>query len=85
MAIHFENIKEHIGSRVSWNDRADLFTPEAAKAIREQVAERTVLVFPEVNLTDEEQLAITNAIGPKMRLTNTTNVHLKQRFAMEAI
>lgn len=74
MAIHFENIKEHIGSSVSWDDRADLFTPEAAKAIRAKVAERTVLVFPELNLTDEEQLAITNAIGPKMRLTNTTNV-----------
>ncbi len=74
MAIHFENIKEHIGSSVSWDDRADLFTPEAAKAIRAKVSERTVLVFPELNLTDEEQLAITNAIGPKMRLTNTTNV-----------
>ena len=34
MAIRFENIKEFIGSRVLWDDRADLFTPEAAAAIR---------------------------------------------------
>ena len=74
MAIRFENIKEFIGSRVSWDDRADLFTPEAAKLIREKVEERTVLVFPEVNLTDEEQLAITNAMGEKIRLTARNNV-----------
>ena len=37
MAIRFENIKEFIGSRVSWDDRADLFTPEAAAAIRAKV------------------------------------------------
>lgn len=74
MAIHFEDIKEFIGSRVSWDAREDLFTPEAAAAIREKVAERTVLVFPELNLTDEEQLAITQAMGEKVRLTARDNV-----------
>ena len=74
MAIHFEAIKEYIGSRVSWDDRADLFTPEAAKAIRAKVEQRTVLVFPEVNLTDDEQLAITELLGPKVRLTGRFNV-----------
>ncbi|PEQ12810.1 taurine catabolism dioxygenase TauD [Novosphingobium sp. PC22D] len=74
MAIRFEDIKEHIGSRVSWDDRADLFTPEAARAIREKVEERTVLVFPRLGLTDEEQLRITQLLGPKVRLTNKTNV-----------
>lgn len=74
MAIHFENIKEFIGSQVSWDDRAELFTPEAAAAIRAKVEERTVLVFPELNLTDEEQLRITELMGPRMRLTNQTNV-----------
>ena len=59
MTIRFEDIKPLVGSRVVWDDRADLFTPEAAAAIRAKVEERTVVVFPQLNLTDEEQLAIT--------------------------
>jgi alpha-ketoglutarate-dependent taurine dioxygenase len=73
MAIHFENIKEFIGSRASWDDRADLFTPEAAELIRSKVEERTVVVFPEINLTDEEQLQITDLMGGKVRLTGRYN------------
>jgi len=71
MAIRFENIKEFIGSRVSWDDRADLFTPEAAAAIRAKVEERTVLVLPQLGLTDEEQLQITELM---VRLTGRFNV-----------
>ena len=74
MAIRFENIKELIGSRVSWDDRADLFTPEAAAAIRAKVEERTVVVFPEVHLTDAEQLQITELMGERQRLTGRFNV-----------
>lgn len=74
MAIRFENIKEFIGSRVIWDDRADLFTPEGAAAIRAKVEERTVLVFPEADLTDDEQLKITELMGPKVRLTGRFNV-----------
>ncbi|MBV1688680.1 TauD/TfdA family dioxygenase [Novosphingobium sp. G106] len=74
MAIRFENIKEFIGSRVSWDDRADLFTPEAAGAIRAKVEERTVLVFPQVDLTDDEQRYITESMGEKIKLTGRFNV-----------
>jgi alpha-ketoglutarate-dependent taurine dioxygenase len=74
MALGFEDIKQHIGSRVAWDDRTDLFTPEAARAIRAKVEERTVLVFPGANLTDAEQLAITDAMGEKVRLTARNNV-----------
>jgi alpha-ketoglutarate-dependent taurine dioxygenase len=74
MAIRFEDIKEFIGSRVAWDDRADLFTPEAAAAIRGKVEERTVLVFPEVNLTDDEQRRLTEAMGEKVTLTGRFNV-----------
>jgi alpha-ketoglutarate-dependent taurine dioxygenase len=74
MAIRFENIKEFIGSRVIWDDRADLFTPEAAAAIRAKVEERTVVVFPEVNLSDDEQLRITELMGERQRLTGRFNV-----------
>ena len=44
--IRFENIKAKVGSRVVWDDRHDLFTPEAASLLRSKLAERTVLVFP---------------------------------------
>ena len=74
MAITFEDIKEFIGSRVMWDDREDLFTPEAAAAIRAKVEERTVLVFPELNLTDDEQRRITEALGEKIKLTGRFNV-----------
>lgn len=73
MAVRFENIKEFIGSRVVWDDRADLFTPEAAAAIRAKVEERTVVVFPELNLTDEEQLQFTELMGERQRLTGRYN------------
>jgi alpha-ketoglutarate-dependent taurine dioxygenase len=74
MSIRFENIKDKIGSRVVWDDRADLFTPEAAEAIRAKVEERTVLVFPELHLTDEEQLQITDLMGGRVKLTGRFNV-----------
>lgn len=74
MSIRFENIKEFIGSRAVWDDREDLFTPEAAAAIRAKVEERTVVVFPEVRLTDEEQLRLTELMGEKVKLTGRFNV-----------
>ncbi|MBW8784508.1 MAG: TauD/TfdA family dioxygenase [Novosphingobium sp.] len=74
MALRFEDIKPHIGSRVVFDDRAELFTPEAGKAIRSKVEERTVLVFPQIGLTDEEQLRITELIGERVRLTARNNV-----------
>lgn len=73
MAIRFEEIKPAIGSRVVWDDRADLFTPEAAAEIRAKIEERTVLVFPKLNLTDDEQLELTQLLGPKVRLTGRFN------------
>ena len=74
VAIRFENIKPLVGSRVVWDNREDLFTPEAAKAIRDKVEERTVVVFPQLGLTDEEQLRITELMGGKVKVTARTNV-----------
>lgn len=74
MAIRFEDIKPKIGSRVAWDNREDLFTPEAAQLIRDKVEERTVLVFPKVDLTDDEQLKITDNMGGKVKLTGQFNV-----------
>jgi alpha-ketoglutarate-dependent taurine dioxygenase len=74
MAIRFEDIKPRVGSRVVWDSREDLFTPEAAQAIRRKVEERDVVVFPRLDLTDEEQLAITDLMGGKIKLTGQFNV-----------
>ena len=74
MAIRFEDIKPKIGSTVVWDSRDDLFTPEAGKAIRAKIEERTVLVFPKLGLTDAEQLRITDLIGEKQKLTGRFNV-----------
>jgi alpha-ketoglutarate-dependent taurine dioxygenase len=74
MAIRFEDIKPKIGSRAVWDDRADLFTPEAAEAIRRTVEQRDVVVFPRLGLTDKEQLAITELMGGKVKLTGQFNV-----------
>lgn len=74
MAIRFEDIKPKIGSRVVWDDRDELFTQEAADLIRQKVEERTVLVFPKVDLTDEEQLRITDMMGGKVKLTGQFNI-----------
>ncbi|MFA7586570.1 MAG: TauD/TfdA family dioxygenase [Novosphingobium sp.] len=74
MAIRFEHIKPKIGSRVVWDHRDDIFTPEAAAQIRAKIEERTVLVFPALDLTDDEQLRLTELIGEKQMLTGRFNV-----------
>ena len=73
MAIRFEDIKPKVGSRVVWDDRADIFTPEAADLLRSKLAERTVLVFQQLNLSDDEQLRITDLMGGMVKLTGQFN------------
>ncbi len=73
MTIRFEDIKPTTGSRVVWDERSELFTPEAAAALRAKLQERAILVFPKLNLTDEEQLAITDLMGGKVKLTGQFN------------
>ena len=73
MTIRFEDIKPKVGSRVVWDNRDDLFTPEAAALLRSKLAERTVLVFSQLNLSDDEQLRITDLMGGKLKLTGQFN------------
>ena len=70
MAIRFEDLKPKIGSRVVWDSREDIFTAEAAQAVRAKVEERTVVVFPQLNLTDEEQLRFTDLMGGRINITS---------------
>lgn len=70
VAIRFEDVKPKIGSRVLWDNREDLFTEEAAALIRQKVEERTVLVFPQLDPTDEEQVRITDLIGKRQVISS---------------
>jgi alpha-ketoglutarate-dependent taurine dioxygenase len=57
-----EPIKSSIGSRVL-NSKAELLSGKFADEIRAVLQERGVLVFPEVNFSDEEQIAFTKTLG----------------------
>lgn len=66
--VQFEPIKPHIGSRVIV-DRAHLFDDDVAQACLAQLEERGVLLFPRVNLSDAEQLALTDKFGARIDFT----------------
>jgi len=57
-----EPIKPNIASRVL-NSKAELLGGAIASDIRELLQQRGVLVFPEINFTDEEQVAFTKTLG----------------------
>jgi alpha-ketoglutarate-dependent taurine dioxygenase len=63
--ISIENIKPKVGGVVTV-DKAHLCDPEVAAAVNAALEERGVLVFPRINLTDEEQLAFTDALGERV-------------------
>lgn len=66
--VTFEPIKPHIGSRVIV-DRANLFDDDVARACLAELEERGVLLFPRVNLTDAEQLTLTDKFGARVDFT----------------
>ncbi len=67
--IRFESIKPRIGSIVHV-DRASLFDDAVGQHCREMLEQRTVLVFPRLNLTNDEQLAFTDLLGSRLNLTS---------------
>jgi len=62
ISLATEQIKPHIGSRVL-NNKKDLLSGKFASEIRELLEQRGVLVLPEINFTDDEQIAFTNTLG----------------------
>ncbi|MCP5403866.1 MAG: TauD/TfdA family dioxygenase [Novosphingobium sp.] len=64
MAINYDIVKPRIGAAVH-ADRAQLRDPDFARECLELLDERAVLVFPEIGLTDEEQLAFTDMLGER--------------------
>jgi alpha-ketoglutarate-dependent taurine dioxygenase len=60
-----ETIKPRIGA-VIHVDRDDILNPEVAERCKELIEDRTVLVFPKLNLSDKEQLALTDNFGGRV-------------------
>lgn len=68
MPVQIEPIKPHIGGIVR-ADKAELCSDETVKAVRAAMEERGVLVFPEIAVTDAEQLAFTDRLGARVNFT----------------
>ena len=63
-----ENIKPGIGSVVA-TDRKSLLTDQGARQCLDLLADRAVLVFPGIGLSDEDQLALTDLMGDRVNFT----------------
>lgn len=68
MTIRIDKVKPHIGGLIHV-DKARLCEPEVVAACREALEERGVIVFPEIHLSDAEQLAFTDAFGERVNFT----------------
>ena len=68
--VTIEPIKQHIGGLVR-TDKAHLTDPEVVEACRAALETRGVLVFPQIHLTNAEQLAFTDAFGQRVKFTGT--------------
>lgn len=68
--IDIEAVKPHIGGIVHV-DRARLCDDEVVQACREGLEKHGVLVFPRMNLTDEQQLAFTDKLGDRVNFTRS--------------
>ena len=70
MEVQVETIKPAIGAVVRCDKEAFL-TEEFAERCLELLEQHTALVFPQLGLTDEEQLAFTDMLGDRVNFTNT--------------
>ncbi len=62
MTLETRDLKPRIATEIR-ADKATLLSGEHASEIRELLEQRGVLVFPQVNFTDEEQVAFTKTLG----------------------
>ena len=68
MSVTIEPIKPLIGGLVRV-DKARLADPEVVEAVRAALETRGVLVFPEIDVSDAEQLAFTDRLGERVNFT----------------
>ena len=76
--LRHEKIKPNIGSRIL-NSKDELLSGDLANEIRDLIEQRGVLVYPEINFTDEEQVAFTKTLGtfmPEMKGQDIYNISL---------
>lgn len=66
--VQIENVKPHIGGIVHVT-KEHLLDDATIAAVREALEDRGVLVFPRINLTDKEQLALTDKLGTRVNFT----------------
>jgi alpha-ketoglutarate-dependent taurine dioxygenase len=62
MAVEVLKLKDRIGSEIR-ADAETLLSPDTAAEVRRLLLERGVLVFKELHLTDEQQVALAQMIG----------------------
>lgn len=62
MSLEILSLKDRIGSEIR-TDAETLLTPGVAGEVRRLLLDRGVLVFKELNLTDEQQVALAQMIG----------------------
>jgi alpha-ketoglutarate-dependent taurine dioxygenase len=67
MDLKVEAIKPAIGAKVIL-DRASIGDPDVSQQLLALLERHTVLVFPRVGLSDEEQLALTDALGDRVNI-----------------
>ena len=62
MALQVSNLSQTIGARIDAG-KQELLTPQAGAQLRQILVERGVLLFPQVNMTDEEQVQFAGMLG----------------------
>ncbi len=65
VTLQVENISDNIGARVL-NSKAELLSGELGAELRDLLEQRGVLVLPEINFTDDEQVIFTEQLGEFM-------------------
>ncbi len=68
MSLRFEKLKPAIGARV-YLDRSEVGDPDVSQELLGLLEEHTVLVFPKIGLTDDEQLALTDSLGKRVNVS----------------
>ncbi len=69
-----EDIKPQIGARVL-NTKEELLSGDIAADIMDRLEQRGVLVFPQVHMNDEEQIAFTSTLGTFAREIGGQEIH----------
>lgn len=68
MTLKVEVLKPAVGAKV-FLERGQIGDPAVSQELLALLERHTVLVFPEINLTNDEQLALTDALGERVNIT----------------